>query len=148
MQGLSGVENLDFDGEEFLYVTCLDGKIYRIKSTEDPYRGIVDISKKIGHRCLGVEVGNDGMVYVGVEDKAGDRRIARLTKDFKEFEFVSDIIRGLNGLTQDSVGYFGPVGRHSIHTCNYTQSGDIFIGSIIPHHSNAADGEQNRERLP
>lgn len=102
--GMHGVENLTFDGAGALFVTGLDGMLYRIEPTADPLRGRIAAYKKIGVMCYGIEVGPDGLVYVGLKDESGARRIARIDKHFTALTYLSGHIPGLNGFAQ-SRGY-------------------------------------------
>jgi hypothetical protein len=100
VDGMHGVENLAFDGESVLFVTGLDGMLYRIEPTGDPFRGNIAAQKKLGAMCLGIEIGPDGFVYVGVEDENGVRRIGKIDKNFGIISYLTDDIPGLNGFAQ------------------------------------------------
>jgi sugar lactone lactonase YvrE len=104
VSGMHGVENLAFDGAGSMFVTGLDGMIYRVVPTDDPYRGRIADKKKIGKMCLDVEIGPDGMLYAGVMDKKGVSRIYRISRDFTNVTPVSSPIEGLNGMAQDKSG--------------------------------------------
>jgi hypothetical protein len=105
VSGMNGVENLTFDGAGNMFVTGLDGLIYRVVPTDDPFRGRIADKKKIGKMCLDVEVGPDNMLYAGVLDEKGISRICRISMDFTNVTPVSSPIQGLNGMTQDRSGY-------------------------------------------
>jgi hypothetical protein len=98
--GMHGVENLTFDGGGALFVTGLDGMIYRVEPHSDPWQGTITARKKLGAMCLGIEVGPDGMVYVGVSDEKGIRRICRMDKSFENITALTEAIPGLNGFEQ------------------------------------------------
>jgi sugar lactone lactonase YvrE len=102
---MNGVENLTFDGAGSMFVTGLDGVMYRVVPTEDPYRGRIADKKKVGKMCLDVEVGPDGMLYAGVMDEKGISRICRISRDFSSSFPISSPIEGLNGMAQDRSGY-------------------------------------------
>jgi sugar lactone lactonase YvrE len=105
VSGMHGVENLTFDGMGNMFVTGLDGTIYRIIPTEDPYSGRIADKRKIGKMCLDVEVGSDGQLYVGVLNDKDEHRIYRVNKDFTNAVSISSPIAGLNGMVQDRDGY-------------------------------------------
>ncbi len=121
VSGMHGVENLAFDGAGNMFATGLDGMIYRVVPTDDPFKGRIADQKKIGKMCLDVEVGSDGMLYAGVMDEKGDSRICRISSDFTSMTPLSSPIEGLNGMAQDRSGYlyiassnlsfFNPKGR-------------------------------------
>lgn len=100
VNGMHGVENLAFDGQGALFVTGLDGMIYRIAPTADPFQGKISARRKIGVLCTGIEVGPDGYLYVGVKDPTGLRRIAKIDKELAAIAFLTDDIPGLNGFAQ------------------------------------------------
>ncbi len=105
VSGMHGVENLAFDGTGNMFVTGLDGMIYRVVPTDDPYRGKIADKKKVGKLCLDVEVGPDGMLYAGVMDEKGVSKIWRISRDFTSMIPLSSPIQGLNGIAQDRSGY-------------------------------------------
>jgi len=105
VSGMHGVENLTFDGLGNMFVTGLDGMIYRVVPTEDQYSGRITDKKKIGKMCLDVEVGSDDMLYVGVLNDKDEHRIYRVNKDFTNAVPISSPIEGLNGMAQDRDGY-------------------------------------------
>ncbi len=80
--GMNGVENLVFDGRGNLYVTGLDGTIYKIKPTQNPYKGEVVLKKKVGKACLGIVVSAQDYLDVGICDEEDQRRMAKMSKDF------------------------------------------------------------------
>lgn len=103
VSGMNGVENLAFDGNGFLYATGLDGMVYKIEPTDDPYRGKIAAGRKIAGMCGGIDCRSDGSVYVAVLDD-DNRRIAKISGDLSQIEFLSGHIPGLNGLTLDKSG--------------------------------------------
>jgi len=105
VSGMNGVENLTFDGAGNMFVTGLDGMIYRVVPTDDPFRGRIADKKKIGKMCLDVEAGPDGMLYAGVMDEKGISRICRISMDFTSVTPISSPVQGLNGMAQDRSGY-------------------------------------------
>ncbi|HEY9161655.1 MAG TPA: SMP-30/gluconolactonase/LRE family protein [Desulfomonilia bacterium] len=105
VSGMNGVENLTFDGAGNMFVTGLDGMIYRVVPTDDPFRGKIADKKKIGKMCLDVEAGPDGMLYAGVMDEKGISRICRISMDFTSVTPISSPVQGLNGMAQDRSGY-------------------------------------------
>jgi hypothetical protein len=105
VSGMHGVENLTFDGLGNMFVTGLDGMIYRVVPTEDPYSGRIADKRKIGKLCLDVEVGSDDRLYVGVLNDKDEYRIYRINKDFTNAVPISSPIEGLNGMVQDRTGY-------------------------------------------
>ena len=105
-----GVENLTFDGEGAMYVSGLNGFIYKVAPTADLFHGTIVAAKKVGKLCLGIVVGPDGFIYIGVEDEHGDNRIAKISKDFATVTFLTTgNTKGLNGLSKGADGflYFG-----------------------------------------
>ena len=105
---MNGAENLAFDGKGSMYVSGLDGFIYKIRPTENPYRGYVELKEKVGDICFDIEMGPDGFIYVGIEKKIGTRkvrRIAKLTENLLNLTYLSDHISDLNGMAQDHQGY-------------------------------------------
>lgn len=104
VSGMNGVENLTFDGAGGMFVTGLDGTIYRVVPTDDPFKGRIADRKKIGKMCLDVEAGPDGMLYAGVTDEKGISRICRISRDFSSVEPISSPIPGINGMAQDGKG--------------------------------------------
>ena len=99
--GMHGVENLTFDGAGALFVTGLDGMIYRVEPTNDPFRGTITARKKLGvGNVNGIEVGPDGLVYVGVKDEKGVSRIGKIDKDLNHITYLTEHIPGLNGFEQ------------------------------------------------
>lgn len=105
VDGMTGAENLAFDGAGSLFVTGLDGRVFRIEPTGNPYRGRIAAERKLGTMCLGIETGPDGMVYVGVADEKGRRRIGRMTRDLSDIVYLTGPVEGLNGFARDSRGY-------------------------------------------
>jgi sugar lactone lactonase YvrE len=105
VDGMNGAENLCFDGKGSLYVTGLDGMIYRITSTENPYRGKIIARKKLGTMCLGIEAGPGDMLYVGAADEKGARRILKVSPDFSAVSVLSDPVPGLNGFAASRTGH-------------------------------------------
>jgi hypothetical protein len=99
LKGIKGAENLDFDGNGAMYVTTLDGNLYRVVPGENPNKGEIAASRKLGKRCFGVCAAPDNTVYAGVELTSVDRRIFRLDSALeKEPEALSGAIQGLNGM--------------------------------------------------
>jgi hypothetical protein len=103
--GMHGVENLTFDGMGNMFVTGLDGMIYRVVPTDDPYTGRITDKQKIGKMCLDVEVGPDNQLYVGVLNDKDEYRIYRIHRDFTNAVPISSPIPGLNGMVQGRDGY-------------------------------------------
>ncbi|HQP31492.1 MAG TPA: SMP-30/gluconolactonase/LRE family protein [Deltaproteobacteria bacterium] len=100
VDGMHGAENLCFDGAGALFVTGLDGTLYRIEPTTAQRHGRIAARRKIGVMCLGVEAGPDDQVYVGVTDERGERRIARIDKALTKLTTLTGHIPGLNGFAQ------------------------------------------------
>ena len=115
--GMHGVENLTFDGAGALFVTGLDGMIYRVEPTNDPFRGTITARKKLGVICYGIEVGPDGLVYVGVKDEKGVSRIGKIDKDLNHITYLTEHIPGLNGFEQ-SQGYLYYTSSNGRHICS------------------------------
>ncbi len=105
VDGMNGVENLAFDGKGFMYATGLDGKIYKIAPAGDPFKGKIISSVKAGRICLGIDVSPAGTIYAGIGGENGERRIARISPDLLNIEYLSGPIPGLNGITIDRTGY-------------------------------------------
>jgi len=104
VDGMNGVENIAFDND-FMYVTGLDGVLYKIESSDNPYRGKIVLKKKIGVMCLGLVAADNGFLYVGVQEDADSfPKIIRLNKDFEGAVPLTDGIEGLNGLEIDRNG--------------------------------------------
>jgi sugar lactone lactonase YvrE len=119
---MNGAENICFDGAGSMFISGLDGFIYRIAPTGNPYRGIITARKKFGRMCLGIESGPDGFIYAGVWTESGGRRIARISKNLVLVKFLTGDIEGLNGFeqrdgylyfAQSDMGIFFPKGKIS-----------------------------------
>lgn len=102
--GMKGVENLVFDGQGLMFVTGLDGTLYRVEPTKDPFQGRITDSIKLGSMCLGIAVAPDGSLYVAAENEKEKRRIFRVSRDFSVISPVSPFISGLNGMVADKAG--------------------------------------------
>lgn len=98
VDGMNGVENLVFDGNGAMFVTSLDGYIYKVVPTENKFKGKIELVKKVGDMCLGVEIADKDHIFVVVEDEDGDKRIIKFSKDFKTKTAVTKVISGLNGI--------------------------------------------------
>lgn len=116
VSGMKGVENLAFDGKGLLFVTGLDGTLYRVEPTKDPFQGRIADSIKLGSMCLGIAVAKDGSLYVAAENEKEKRRIFRVSRDFSEITPVSPFISGLNGMAADRAGnlYFAASSENPI----------------------------------
>ena len=108
VDGMNGVENLTFDGEGLMFVTGLDGTIYRIEPTEDPHKGKITAQIQPGKMCLGIAVSPDGYVYAGVADEDDNRYIYKMNKDLNGLKRLGVPIKGLNGfeIDKDGILYF------------------------------------------
>jgi sugar lactone lactonase YvrE len=104
VDGMTGAENLAFDGKGNMFVTTLDGYVYRVEPTDDPFRGMIADKIKVGNRCLDIEVTPEDYLLVAVQTKKSFGRVARLTKDFTAIEFMTGEIPGINGMVLDLKG--------------------------------------------
>lgn len=104
VDGMNGVENLVFDGMGSMFVTGLDGYIYRVEPTDDIYRGKTVAKKKIGKLCLGIEVAPNGSLYAGVMEESEERFVYKISKDFSDVKRLGKPVKGLNGFEIDKKG--------------------------------------------
>lgn len=115
--GMNGAENLAFDGEGNLFVTGLDGVVYKIVPTQNPYRGEIVLKKKLGKLCCGIAVNSRGSLFVAVADDDDERKIARMRRDFSNIEYVSGPIPGLNGMAMDSKDFLYYTSSRELPVC-------------------------------
>jgi sugar lactone lactonase YvrE len=120
VDNIGGLENISFDGQGSMFVSGFTGNVYRIEPTENPYRGKVTASRKLGIWCTGIEVGPDGYVYTAVTDDKQRYRIAKLDRRLESLEWLTGYIDGMNGFTQhegylyytsSNLSFFFPKGR-------------------------------------
>jgi len=104
VEGMTGAENLSFDGKGNMFVTTLDGYVYRVEPTDDPFRGRIADMIKLGDSCLDIEVTPEDYLLVAVLTNKNAGRIARLTRDFTAIEFMTGEIPGINGMALDMKG--------------------------------------------
>jgi hypothetical protein len=106
INGMNGAENLAFDNNNFLYITTLDGMLYKVAPgfSGDPSR--IQIIKRIrlGEACRGIDIDDNGWLYVGV-DKGKKRNIYRIDNEFCDQKLLVEDIPGLNGITLDTTGF-------------------------------------------
>ncbi|MFP4475954.1 MAG: SMP-30/gluconolactonase/LRE family protein [Desulfatibacillaceae bacterium] len=100
VEGITGPENLVFDGYGTMFVTTMQGEVYRVVPTDDPWRGRIDGKRQLGERCFGIAVAPGDILFVAVEVAPRDRRIVRLDGALEqEPQVLSHNIGGLNGIT-------------------------------------------------
>ncbi len=120
VDNIGGLENISFDGQGSMFVSGFTGNVYRIEPTENPYRGKMTASRKLGAWCTGIEVGPDGYVYTAVTEDKHRYRIAKLDRNLETLEWLTGYIDGMNGFTQhegylyytsSNLSFFFPKGR-------------------------------------
>ena len=106
VSGMNGAENLTFDKDNFLYITTLDGMLYKISPGFSEDKGQLRIVKRIrlGEACRGIDIEDDGWIYVAV-DKGKKRNIFRIDSTLCNQELLVENVPGLNGITLDTTGY-------------------------------------------
>jgi streptogramin lyase len=104
VEGMYGAENIAFDGEGSMFVTGLDGRIFRVIPGDNDYRGKIAAEKKIGKLLIGIAVGPQKEIYVGVENDDETRNIYKTDRDFSSLKKLTGHIDGLNGFTLSSKG--------------------------------------------
>lgn len=94
---MNGVENLIVDKQNQLYVSGLDGNVYKID------RGKLVQKKKLGKMALGIAADSQ-YLYLAIANEQQQRRLLRIKKDFSDLQYMTGAIAGLNGICLDKKG--------------------------------------------
>ncbi len=102
LEGMAGPEGIWADPASMkIFVTDCSGKIYALDGADRKSLKIVNSQQIAKASALGLTVGPDNLLYVGIADKSWSEEggyVARVSQTFSDKEVLTGVFQGLNGM--------------------------------------------------